>query len=99
MLSNASAVLYSGGTTYDFPSVYKNEKRVSEMSNTGLKSQIQTFLFIQQDKSTINLNSLNIAVEKDYFMFPNDTKRHTVKTFTNGMYGSANMQHLEFTLE
>lgn len=98
MYCNASAVLHSGDNTYEFPYVYKYEKTLSDINTNGLIIKKAVVLFIPQNRNTVNLMDLNVTVGKDYFFINNGSKKYTIQSFTDAMYGSDDMKHMEFIL-
>lgn len=94
------AVFYSKSfnTSVEFPSVYKCDKGFSDISTNGLKRKKEVILYIPQSENVTNLKDLTFTEGTDYFMFKNDPRRYTIVSYTDALYGSPNMQHMEFVL-
>lgn len=98
MYCNARARLHSGGSTYDFNSVYVYETTTSGITTAGMTRATSTMLYIPQDLTGYNLSLIPISVGKDYFTINGKDRKYTIKNVINGLYGSPGMNHLEFEL-
>lgn len=100
MYCNAAATLHQNGVALYFPSVYVTDKQNSDISTNGQTNKTQRILYIPQNMNpVVALNSINFKTGHDYFTFPGDEKKYTVKSVTKALYGSAHMRHVEAILE
>ena len=100
MFSNSTVNLHLGENVVNAKS-YAYLNKGSKISNTGLVTNAGIVIYISQtDNPAINLNAIyeQIKTGKDYLTIDNNTKKYTINNVINGMFGSANMQHLELTV-
>ena len=100
MFNNATVNLNLGDNTISVKS-YAYLNKGSNISTTGLVTNAGIAIYISQiDNPAVNLNNIyeQIKTGKDYLTIDNNTKKYTINSVINGMFGSANMQHLELTV-
>ena len=101
LYKNSTATLHSGDMTLSFDKVYLHEQQISSISNTGTVATKKFILYVFRESSSTPLESLNldnIKIGTAYFTVNNDQKKYVINNYIKCLYGSYDMQHLEFEL-